>query len=92
MRVKLSPIHRSGHLQRQINFTARITHGAGTITAEAVKSGRHIRLSAKHPPRNPLAFTITGTLAPGRWTIVVTYHASRGYSTPAPTRLKVKVP
>ena len=87
MRPQPSRIVRHGH---RITLSIHLSRVSGSALVTARAGRRAIRLPAVST--TPSALTFAGRLAPGRWTLIVTFRAARGYSAPNPVRLHVSIP
>ena len=70
-----SRIVRHGH---RITLSIHLSRVSGSALVTARAGRRAIRLPAVST--TPSALTFAGRLAPGRWTLIVTFRAARGYS------------
>ncbi len=90
LRVRVSPIELRG---RAITLAVRLVPD-GTLTAVAV-SGRHqvrLRSTRAAASASSVLLMLIGKLAPGRWTLVISYKPAKGYAAPNPSSFDVAVP
>ncbi|MGH2864576.1 MAG: CHAP domain-containing protein [Solirubrobacteraceae bacterium] len=73
-----------GRVQRHGNsvvIVARIAADSGTATAIATSGHRRRQLTVT--PRGATELVFSGSLSPGRWSIVITWHPAHGYVGPS---------
>ncbi len=100
MSAHISPVVRDG---RRVTLTAHLTHGTGTVTAvaqllvaygvdlEPGSTAGRVVLRAKHATSS--RFALSGQLTvPGRWTILITFHAGPGSRAPRTAARSVTIP
>jgi hypothetical protein len=86
LRASVSRVTRRG---RAVTFTVTVKAGKATVSALAVNGRKHARLRAR---RHGNRTVFTARLAPGRWTVTVSYKPAKGYQKVRSAHLTVRIP